>query len=78
MFNNHLNKSKVNYLNHFRWAIAAGCKLLYAAIASIIHGVVPSWFEGTAAKIVIELYHGRLEDHPNSEYKEYIEKAKLK
>ena len=58
--------------------MAAGCKLLYAGIASIIHGFVPAWFEGTAAKIVIDLYHRRLEDHPNTDYKEYIKKAKLK
>jgi hypothetical protein len=78
MFDNHLNKSKVNYSNHFLWAITAGCKLIYAGFASIIHAFIPSWFEGTAAKIVIELYYTRLENHPNTDYKEYIEQSKLK
>lgn len=76
MFEKHLTKSKVSYLAHLRWALVAGIRLIYAGIASIIHGIVPSLFEGTAPKIVIDIFCSHLENHPNEEYKDMIEEAK--
>lgn len=76
MFNDHLNTSKVTYFEHLRWATVAGLRLIYAGITSIIHGVVPSLFDGTAPKQIIDIYHGHLEDHPNPSYKEMINNAK--
>jgi hypothetical protein len=78
MFNNHLKISKVTYLEHLRWAIVAGIRLIYAGISSIIHGVVPVLFNGTAPKQIIDIYHNHLEDHPNPEYKQLINTAKEK
>jgi hypothetical protein len=72
----HLTKSKETYLPHFVWAFVSGFKLIWAGIASIIHGFVPGLFPGTAAKTVIDLYHKRLVDHPNKEYQNYIDSVK--
>lgn len=72
----HLEKSKETYLPHMVWAFLAGFRLIWAGIASIIHGLIPGWFPGTAAKTVIFLYHKRLTNHPNREYQEYIDSLK--
>ena len=76
MFDDHLNTSKVTYSEHLRWATVAGIRLIYAGITSIIHGVIPSLFDGTAPKQIIDIYHGHLEDHPNPSYKKMIDNAK--
>lgn len=76
MFNKHLTTSKVTYTAHLMWAVIAGVRLIYAGISSIIHGIVPSLFDGTAPKQIIDIYHSHLEDHPNPEYKDMINKAK--
>jgi hypothetical protein len=68
----HLEKSNETYTSHLLWAILAGFKLIWSGIASIVHGIVPGIFTGTAAKTVIDLYHQRLVDHPNKEYQDYI------
>lgn len=72
----HLEKSKETYLNHLIWAEMSGLRLIYAGIASIIHGLIPGIFPGTAAKTVIDLYHKRLINHPNTDYKDYIDTIK--
>lgn len=76
MFDEHLRISKVTYLQHLRWAVVAGLRLIYAGIASIIHGIIPSLFDGSAPKQVIDIYHNHLEDHPNPKYKEMIKEEK--
>ena len=58
------------------WNPERPIRLIYAGITSIIHGVVPSLFNGTAPKQIIDIYHGHLEDHPNPSYKEMIANAK--
>ena len=72
----HLTKSKETWGRHCVFALFAGVKLIYAGIASIIHGLVPSFFEGTAAITVIKLYHRRLVNHPNPDYAKYIDNEK--
>ena len=69
----HLAKSKETWGSHCVFAFIAGAKLLYAGIASIVHGIIPAFFEGTAAITVIKLYHRRLVNHPNPDYAEYID-----
>lgn len=68
----HLKKSNVTYFSHMIWAFMAGLRLVWAGIASVIHGIFPNFFPGTAAKTVIDLYHERLVDHPNKDYEDYI------
>lgn len=72
MFHKHLEKSKVNYVQHFCWAMIAGLRLIYAGLASIIHGFFPSLFDGTPAKVVIDIYHDHLKNHPNDDYQKLI------
>jgi len=72
----HLEKSQEGYLSHLIWAEVSGLRLIWAGIASLIHGLVPGLFPGTAAMTVIDLYHKRLVDHPNKDYKEYIDSKK--
>jgi len=68
----HLKNSKISYLEHLKFALSAGVRLIWAGVASLLHAVHPSLFPGTAAKTVIDLYHTRLQDHPNPDYQGYI------
>jgi hypothetical protein len=68
----HLAKSQEGYFSHMLWALWAGLRLIWAGIASLVHGLVPGLFPGTAAMTVIDLYHKRLADHPNKDYQDYI------
>lgn len=75
MFEDHLNKSKVTYFQHLRWAVIAGLRLIYSGFTSILHGIFPSLFDGVAPKTVIDIYHSHLLGHPNTDYKKMIEEA---
>jgi hypothetical protein len=68
----HLEDSKTTYWEHFKFAIYASILLIFAGITSIIHAIVPSWFQGTAAWVVIKLYRQRLETHPNPLYQKWV------
>lgn len=70
----HLDASKETYTSHLLWASYAGVKMIVVGVSSIIHGIVPAFFTGTAAKMVIDFYHQRLINHPNKEYTDYINK----
>jgi len=70
----HLKKSQETYGSHLVWATYAGIKMILVGCSSIIHGIVPALFQGTAAKTVIDFYHKRLVNHPNNEYQIYINK----
>lgn len=74
----HLNKSQEDYVSHLRWAEISGLRLILAGLASLVHGLVPGLFPGTAAMTVIDLYHKRLIDHPNNEYQDYINRVSKK
>lgn len=68
----HLKNSNISYFEHTKFALGAGIRLIWAGVASLLHAIHPSLFPGTAAKTVIDLYHNRLYNHPNSDYQEYI------
>jgi hypothetical protein len=70
----HLESSRETYISHLLWASYAGVKMILVGISSIIHGIVPGFFTGTAAKMIIYFYHKRLINHPNKEYADYISK----
>ena len=70
----HLDASKETHSTHLIWASYAGVKMIVVGVSSIIHGIVPAFFTGTAAKMVIDFYHQRLINHPNKEYTDYINK----
>lgn len=70
----HLDASKETYTSHLVWASYAGLKMIVVGVSSIIHGIIPAFFTGTAAKMVIDFYHQRLVNHPNKEYVDYINK----
>jgi len=72
----HLEKSQEDYFSHLVWAETSGLRLIWSGIASLIHGLVPGLFPGTAAMTVIDLYHKRLVDHPNKDYQEYMNSKK--
>lgn len=76
MFKEHLTKSKSTYFSHLIWAVLAGFKLIYAGITSIIHGIIPTVFDGVAPKTIINIYHSHLVNHPNDEYKDMIKQAR--
>lgn len=78
MFEDHLIKSKTTYIMHLKWAFLSGILLIYAGISSIIHGIFPNFFDGTAPKIIIKMYHSHLVNHPNPEYKKMIKSASEK
>jgi len=47
------------------WAILAGFRLIWAGIASIIHGFIPTLLDGKAPSTVNNIYQNHLVDHPN-------------
>lgn len=55
MFEHHLNESGKTYLEHGRFALKAGFLLLWAGIASIIHGLLPNLFPFVSRDIVLRL-----------------------
>lgn len=55
-WNDHLNETNQTYWKHFNFAWIYGFKLLYAAIASFIHGVFPWWFKFYSAREVVRIY----------------------
>jgi len=73
----HLESSKETYVNHLFWATYAGAKMIVVGCSSIIHGIIPAFFQGTAAKTVIDFYHDRLINHPNKDYAEYINQKRI-
>jgi len=73
----HLSASEETYKSHLFWATYAGIKLIMVGCSSIIHGVFPALFQGTAAKTIIDFYHQRLINHPNKEYTNYIIKKTM-
>jgi len=73
----HLDASEETYTSHLLWASYAGIKMIVVGVSSIIHGIVPAFFTGTAAKMVIDFYHQRLVNHPNKEYTDYISKKSV-
>tara|TARA_B100000131_G_C17936531_1_gene540559 strand:+ start:347 stop:598 length:252 start_codon:yes stop_codon:yes gene_type:complete len=75
---NHVKKSGTTTIGHFKFAIYASVLLFYAAIASLIHALMPRFFESTAARIVAKLYNERLKDHPNPEYRKLLDEKNSK
>lgn len=71
----HLDESQVSYEDHLGFAVRASARLAYASVASVVHAFVPALFPATAARIVIELYKERLENHPNPRYQEMMHGA---
>lgn len=71
----HLKDSQISYIAHLKFALYASGQLLFAAIASFIHGVFPFMFKGSAAWVVIKLYNQRLVNHPNQKYQQWIAEA---
>ena len=68
----HLEDSQCSYIEHFKFAVVASGRLLWASMTSLIHAFIPSIFKGSAAWVVIDLYKNRLENHPNSTYQDWI------
>ena len=75
---NHLKKSNTTYTAHLKWAVYAGSVLIITGLASIVHGIFPFLFEGTAAKTIINLFYRRLYNHPNPDYQYKIMKEMKK
>ena len=70
----HLKESNTTYTAHLKWAVYAGFILIGTGIASIVHGLIPSLFEGTTAKTIIEMFYRRLYNHSNRHYQYKIMK----
>jgi hypothetical protein len=74
----HLKKSNTTYIAHLTWAVYAGFVLIGTGFASIIHGLFPFLFDGTAAKTIINMFYRRLYNHPNPDYQYKIMKEMKK
>ena len=69
----HLKESHISYSGHCLFALWASGQLFYAAVASLVHAIIPALFPATAARIVINLYNIRLKNHPNPNYQSMIQ-----
>ena len=56
LFFDHTKKVNETYIKHGWFALSFAGKLLFAAIAAIIHAFIPALFEKTASRTVAELY----------------------
>lgn len=59
VFLDHPASVEESYLDHMRFAFGFALWLGLAALAALVHAVIPSLFERTASRIVTRL-HGRL------------------
>jgi hypothetical protein len=66
----HLQNNQCSYRQHFLFAVKAGILMVFGGFASLVHAVLPCFFEGTSAKIVASLYNGRIKNHPNKIYRD--------
>lgn len=57
LFLQHPASVEETYWQHATFAFSFSTKLLVAALAALIHSIVPALFEKTASKIIAELYH---------------------
>lgn len=55
VFHKHLTESGKTYLEHGRFAFKAGVLLLWAGVASIVHGLLPNLFPFVSRDIVLRL-----------------------
>ena len=56
IFLNHPHSVKETYLEHMAFASWFAMKLLAAAMAALVHAVIPCAFESSASEIIAELY----------------------
>ena len=51
----HITSKKTTYFKHFKFSFGAGVILLLAAIASMIHALIPNLFTGYSEQKIIAL-----------------------
>lgn len=61
----HLKTSRVGYFWHLYGGVVLGCRMIYLGITSILHGIVPAFFEGDAPLGVAKLFYRHVQNHPN-------------
>lgn len=74
----HLALSKTTYFPHLIHSSMNGFYLIWLGITSIIHAVVPAWFNGTAPMAVIRIFFEQLKDHPQPAFRELIREYEKK
>ena len=52
----HLAENQVGYFGHMRFALGVGAQLLVAALACILHGILPGIFTDTASTAIRRLH----------------------
>ena len=56
LFLSHPRSIDESYFEHARVALTFASVLAYAAFATLIHAIVPAFFEKTASRLIAELY----------------------
>jgi hypothetical protein len=51
----HLESVEESYVQHFRFAVGTGIRLIGAGIAAIVHGCCPAFFETTSSRTIFKL-----------------------
>jgi hypothetical protein len=69
---NHLRKSKMSYLIHFRHAFSLGSLLIIAGITSVIHAIFPFLFPDYSAKKVIRMHVRVVLNSANPDIQNYL------
>jgi hypothetical protein len=73
----HLQLSRVGYFPHLLSGIGLGFKMIYLGLTSILHGLVPAWFEGDAPLGVAQLFYRKVYHHPNPEFQKHIQEEEV-
>jgi hypothetical protein len=72
----HLAVSRMDYRAHARQSIFLGFKLIWLGLTSIIHGVIPSRFDGDAPLGVARMFYQVVFLSPNPVFQAFIAEQK--
>jgi len=74
----HLRITKMTYMQHLVHAWSGGFKLIFLAIASFVHGLLPNVFPYVTAEGIAILYYKFIHNHPAPYMKEVVERERNK
>ena len=72
----HLAVSRMSYRAHARQSVFLGFKLIWLGLTSIIHGVIPSRFDGDAPLGVVRMFYQVVFLSPNPVFQAFISEQK--
>lgn len=73
----HIETSRMGYFHHLLHATKFGFLMIYLGLTSLIHALVPAWFEGDAPLGVANIFYRTVYHHPNPMFQKHIQAEKI-